>query len=673
MKASVYLCLALALGAPAHAAEPASSAELAAPRFGVWGFDLSGRDTAANPGDDFFRYANGGYLDRMVIPPDRTRYGMFDELRVLSEQRVRNILEADSASNESKSGAFYKSYMDEAAIERRGIAPLQADLARVQAAKTHEDIAALMGDRRLGAGSIFYVGIGSDDKNPDRYAVYSYSGGMSLPDRDYYLKASFSPTKAKYESYIAQMLGLAGWPNAAERAAEIVQLETKFAEASWPRTELRNRDKTYNPVSFSQLKNAAAGFDFQRFMAAADLKGVDRIIVGDNTAFPEKAALFKAAPVSLLKAWLAFNIIDSTASYLPKRFVDARFAFRDKALSGQPELASRWKRAVDATNGVLGQAVGREYVRRYFPPESKRQMQELVDNLKSAFAVRIERVTWMSAETKRQALEKLSKFGVKIGYPDKWRDYDALRVDADDLYGNIKNATIFEWRRDLARLDQPVDRTEWGMLPHTVNAYYSSNMNEIVFPAGILQPPFFYPEADPAVNYGAIGGVIGHEVSHGFDDQGRKSDGEGRLRDWWTPEDAAKFDARADRLGAQYSAFELLPGEFINGRLTMGENIGDLGGVNIALEAYRISLRGKTAPVLDGTTGEQRVFLAWAQVWRGKSRDETLRQQLYTDEHSPVKARVNGVMRNIDAWYDAFGIKPGDKLYVAPSDRVYIW
>jgi putative endopeptidase len=644
-----------------------------APRFGTWGFDLTGQDTAIKPGDDFFRYANGAYLARTEIPQDRSRFGVFDSLGMLSEARVRDLLERAATSNTDKIGAFYKAYMDEEAVERRGAAPLIADLEIVRAAKTHEDIAAIMGDRDGFAGSVFYLGIGADEKDPDRYAVDISSGGFGLPDRDYYLKESFAPIRAQYLAYVAEMLALAEWPDAKNRAQDILKLETRFAEASWTRSALRDRDKTYNPMPVEELQNLGAGFDFKRLLIAADLPGVKRIILNDNTAFVEKARIFSETPVDVLRAWVAFTIVETAAPVLPRRFVDAHFAFRDKALAGQPELAPRWKRAVGATNWALGEAVGASYVARYFPPESKRQMLALVDNVKSAFAARLDRVTWMSPGTKQNAREKLTRFGVKIGYPDRWRDYSALHIDAADLYGNTKRAVAFSWNYRVARLDQPVDRAEWGMTPQTVNAYYNSVMNEIVFPAAILQPPFFDPEADLAVNYGGIGGVIGHEVTHGFDDQGRKSDGTGRLRDWWTTEDAVKFQQRADRLGAQYETFMLLPGEHINGQLTMGENIGDLGGLNVALEAYHLALQGKPAPMKDGLSGDQRLFLAWAQIWRGKARDETLRRLLYTDTHSPFEARVNGVVRNIDAWYKAFDIKPGDKLYLAPEHRVRIW
>jgi len=665
MKRIALLAAFLALAGPARADDLS-----AAPRFGGWGFDFSGQDPATRPGDDFFRYANGGYLDRTEIPPDRTRFGAFDALRQLSEQRVRAILEQ---AGDTRIGRYYRTYLDEAAIEARGTEALDIDLARISAAKSHEDVAVLMGDRDNFGRSLISIGISADEKNPDRYAVGVSSRGFGLPDRDYYLKESFAEVRGKYQAYIAQMLALASWPEADKHGADIIALETRFAEASWERAALRDREKTYNAMTVAELAALSAGFGIKAFLSAADLGVVDRFIVADTTAFPKKAAIFAETPVDVLKAWLAFNAIEASAAVLPARFVDAQFTFRNRTLGGQPELAPRWKRAVDATNAALGEDVGQEYVKRHFPVESKQQMLDLVGNLRIALRTRIEGLTWMTPATKEQALDKLVKFNVKIGYPDTWEDYTALVVNDGDAYGNLKRSRLFEWDRQVVRLDQPVDRTEWGMTPQTVNAYYNSTLNEIVFPAGILQPPFFDPKADPAINYGGIGGVIGHEMSHGFDDQGRKSDGDGRLTDWWTAEDAAKFNAQADMLGGQYETFEMLPGERINGKLTMGENIGDLGGLNTALTAYHASLAGKPAPLLDGTTGVQRVFLSWAQIWRTKQRTESLRQQLYTDSHSPAEARVNGIVRNMDAWYEAFDVQPGDKLYVAPEQRVRIW
>ena len=497
--------------------------------------------------------------------------------------------------------------------------------------------------------------------------------GLGLPDRDYYLTPQFAEKKAAYRDYAARMLRSIDWPDAEAMARQIVDLETKIAEVSWTRAERRDDVKTYNPATIAALQQTAPGFPWQAYLEAADLGDVSRVIVAENTAVPKIAAIFAKAPIAVLQAWQAFTTADAAAPYLSKRFADARFQFRSKTLSGQPEERPRWKRGVALLDQQMGEAVGRLYVDAYFPPESKAKMQALVGDLTAAMGGRIERVDWMSPQTKAKALEKLAKFNVKIAYPENWRDYAGLRIEAGDLLGNVQRAEAFDWRYRVARLEAPVDRTEWEMTPQTVNAYYSSTKNEIVFPAAILQPPFFDPKADDAVNYGAIGGVIGHEITHGFDDQGRQSDGDGMLSDWWTPDDARRFSAETQVLGAQYGSFEPLPGARLNGELTMGENIADLGGLLLALDAYRASLEGRPAPVIDGLTGDQRVFLGWAQVWRSKQRDDALRKQVASDPHSPPRYRVNGVVRNIDAWYDAFGVKPGDALYVPPDKRVRIW
>jgi putative endopeptidase len=664
---------------PQAAEAPVAAADLASPKYGAWGFDTSGMDTSVKPGDDFFTYANGKWAARTEIPSDRTRFGNFDKLSVLSEARVHAIA-MDAAAGKltdpdgAKIGAAYASFMNEALADKLGAKPIAPELAQIRAAKTKDDFTALMGKANTsGFTTILPVGISTDAKSPQKYTVMAGAGGLGLPDRDYYLQAAFAAKKAKYQTYVQQMLTLAGWPKPAENAKAIVDFETKLAEASWTRVERRDRDKTYNPATLAELNAMTPGVDWNRYLAANELPGVQRVVVTTNTAFPKFAKIYADTPLETLKAWQAFHVADGAAPYLSKPFVDAHFEFRNKELAGQPEQQPRWKRGVAFTNTAIGESVGRVYVARYFPPEAKAKMDALVGDIHTALQARIEKLNWMGDATKAKALEKLSKFTVKIAYTAKWRDYSKLVLKRDDLYGNAQRAGVFEWRREVARLNGPVDKSEWGMTPQTVNAYYNSVNNEIVFPAAILAPPFFDPNADPAINYGGIGGVIGHEISHGFDDQGRKSNGDGVLTDWWTAEDATKFKVQTDRLGAQYSAFEPLPGAHVIGGLTMGENIGDMGGLSLALDAYHASLHGKPAPIIDGLTGDQRVFLGWAQVWREKIRDETLRQRLVTDPHSPAIYRVNGTIRNIEGWYTAFDVQPGEKLYVAPEQRVRIW
>ncbi|MBU1376772.1 MAG: peptidase M13 [Alphaproteobacteria bacterium] len=679
LSAGAATALVLMAGSAFAADAPAGDVSLASPKYGTWGFDLSGMDRSVKPGDDFFKFANGKWAERTEIPSDRSRYGNFNKLRELSDNRMHAILEDAAAGkltdpDAAKIAAGYKAFMDEAAIEKLDAKPLAPGLAEIRRVKSKDEFTVLMGKaNNSGFTSLLPVGIGVDAKAPTRYAVGATNGGLGLPDRDYYLKPDFAEKKAKYEAYVAQMLTMVGWDKPAENAKAIVAFETQLAEASWTRVERRDRDKTYNPMSRAELNAFTPGFDWNRYLVAAGLPNVDRIIVSTNTAFPKVAKIYADTPLDTLKAWQAFHVADDAAPYLSKRFVDANYAFRLKELAGQPEQQVRWKRAGTFMNGALGESVGRVYVARYFPPESKAKMDALVGDVRTALHARIETLAWMGPETRARALEKLSKFTVKIAYPDTWRDYSGLQLKPNDLYGNVERSTAYEWQRVVARLNGPVDKAEWGMTPQTVNAYYNFANNEIVFPAAILQPPFFDPDADPAINYGGIGGVIGHEISHGFDDQGRKSDGDGVLRDWWTAEDATKFKAQTDRLGAQYSAFEPLPGAKVQGGLTMGENIGDNGGLSLGLDAYHASLKGKPAPVIDGLTGDQRVFLGWAQVWREKSRDEALRQQVVTDPHSPAYYRVNGTIRNVPGWYTAWDIKPGDKLYVPPEQRVNIW
>ena len=671
--AAALLCAA----APALAANAPDLSK--APRMGPWGFDMSGRDTSVAPSKDFFDYANGTYLNKLEIPADRSRYGAFDALQELSQSRMRAVAEKSAANtkatgDEAKLGAFYRSFMDEKAVDALGAKPLATDLAAIRAVKTHDEMAGLMGGtmRKFG-GSSFGSYVHDDAKDPEKYTVYLVQGGLGLPDRDYYLEDRFKTQKAAYEAYIAQMLTLAGWERPAENAKAIVALETEIAKVSWTRAERRDDDKTYNPFEIAKLSEYAPGFAWKQYMDGAHLTKADRVVVSENTAFPKIAAIYANTPIETLKAWSAFNLADQAAPYLSKEFDQANYEFRSKTLSGQPLQQPRWKRGVNAVDNNIGEALGKLYVEAYFPAESKAKMEALVGDIRTAMKTRIDGLDWMSPETKVKAQEKLAKFRVKIAYPDKWRDYSGLTIKDGDLYGNMERASAFEWDYRAARLGGPVDDEEWGMTPPTINAYYSSTKNEIVFPAAILQPPFFDPDGDPAVNYGGIGGVIGHEITHGFDDQGRKSDGDGKLTDWWTAEDAAKFNAQATKFGKQYAAVEVLPGAHINGDLTMGENIADLGGLLLALDAYHLSLGGKPAPVIDGMTGDQRVFLGWAQVWRGKYREDRMRQQLVTDPHSPPKYRVDVPIKNIDAFYEAFGVKPGDGMYVAPADRVRIW
>ncbi len=650
------------------------------PKYGDWGVDLDGRDTSVRPGEDFFQYANGAYVDALEIPADRTRYGSFDLLSQLSENRLETLVNDIAGSSpaagtdEYRIAALYNSYVDEARVEALDMQPIEPMLTEIRGIADHAAMAAHMGATQSRPGSsVFGLYVSDDAKNPVQYAPYMGQSGLGLPNRDYYLTANFTDKLTAYQAYVARMLAMIGWDNAEQAAADIVAMETKIAEAHWTRAESRDRDRTYNPMTPTELAAFAPGFDWAAYFEQAGVADQQRFVLSQNTAFPKIAAIYAETPIETLRAWQAFNVVDQSAPYLSKRFADAQWDFRSRELSGQLEQRPRNKRAVGFANGRVGEALGRLYVERWFPAENKAQMEELVVNLRTALAERIRNLDWMGEETKTRALEKLDKFGVKIGYPVKWRDYSELEVRPDDLYGNMVRASAFNWDYQLDRLDRPVDDEEWSMTPQTVNAYYSSTKNEIVFPAAILQPPFFDPDADPAVNYGAIGGVIGHEIGHGFDDQGRKSNGDGVLTEWWTEADEQRFEAQATRLGAQYDSYEPIEGQNLQGRLTMGENIGDLAGVTLGLEAYRVSLNGQEAPVLDGTTGDQRVFYGWAQVWRAKYRDDALRQQIAQGPHSPAEFRVIGPVRNVDAWYEAFDVQPTDAYYVAPEERVRLW
>ena len=662
-------------------AAPAAHAQDAT-RYGTWGIDTAGMNPEVDPGADFFEYVSGKWADTTEIPADRSTYSSFAVLRDLSELRVRNLVEGyeqgDPATDgdAAKIAALYHGFMDEAAIEALGAAPLQPHLDAIRAAADKDDLAALMGRANESFGGTFFGAYVSDDqKAPDTYALYLNQSGLGLGDRQMYLEEKFAPQRERYVQYIAQLLELAGWDETVVNARQILEMETRIAEAHWTRAESRDRDRTYNPVALADMATFAPGFPWATYFEAAGVDYAERAVVRQVTAFPKIAEVFADTELETLKAWQAFRTVDNAAPLLSKAFVDVEFEFRSKFMAGQPEQRPRWKRGVALAEMAMGEAIGRDYVELYFPPDAKAKMDDLVANVKAAMGARLAQLDWMGPETKAEAATKLASFGLKIGHPDTWRDYGALSIDADDTFGNVLRSAAFQWDYDRVRIGQPVDEGEWGMTPQTVNAYYSSVKNEIVFPAAILQPPFFDPDADPAVNYGAIGGVIGHEIIHGFDDQGRKSDGSGLLRDWWTAEDATQFEAEAAKLGAQYEAYEFpqLPDMHINGKVAMGENIGDLGGLTIALEAYRRSLDGEPAPVIDGFTGEQRFFMGWAQVWRTLWRDDALRQQLVNGTHSPGQIRAFAPLRNMDAWYSAFGVTEGDALWIAPEERVRIW
>jgi predicted metalloendopeptidase len=674
-----------ASAAPAASAIAATSPPAGtAPRrakaaIGAFGLDLSAIDASVRPGDDFFAYANGGWYQHFTIPEDKSSFGPFDRLDELSKERVRTIIEkaaaahAPAGSPEQQIGDYYAAYMDQAAIEASGLAPAQGDLQRIAAIATRAEVAHLFGEP--GFATLFDVQLPPDFKNPDRYSVFISESTLGLPDRDYYLKddPALQELRAKYVGYIEQMLTLGGVADAAAKAREIMAFETEASKVQWPLEKRRDVDAIYNPRSKAQLLAYAPGFSWQPFLDAQQLGVRGEVVLGELTAIRDLAALFGRTNVATLKDFLTFHYLNSHAPYLPKRFDEARFAFYGQTMRGQPQQRERWKRAVDAVDDSLGEAVGRLYVAQYFPPESKAKMQQLVADLEAALGERIDALDWMTPQTKTRAHEKLAAFTPKIGYPDKWKDYSKLIVRRDDLLGNVRRAAEWQWNYQVERLDKPVDRSEWQMTPQEINAYYNPSNNEIVFPAAILQPPFFDPNADAAVNFGAIGAVIGHEMGHGFDDQGRKFGPDGAMRDWWTAADAQVFTARTARLIKQFSDFEALPGLKVNGANTVGENIGDLGGLNVAHEAYRISLKGQPAPVLDGLSGDQRFFLAYAQVWREKYREGALREMVMSNEHSPSKFRVNGPLPNIDDWYSAFNVQPGDRLYIKPTDRVRIW
>ncbi|KQY27416.1 peptidase M13 [Caulobacter sp. Root1455] len=661
---------AFAMSTAAVAADPPSKPPVGKPMYGDWGVDLTAGDKSVSPGSDFDKYANGAWAARTKIPDDQGSAGVGYDVYNRSQDQLRTLIE--TAEPSTQIGALYKSFVDEAKVEAVDDKPLKADLAKIAAIKTKAEFAAAMGAAQGGFGSgVFSLDIAPDAKNPEINTLYIGQAGLGLPDRDYYLTDGFKPQLAAYTAFVERALKMAGYPDPAKSAADVLAFETRIAKVSWEVAERRDIDKVYNPVTAAEL-DAYAPFPWSGYLTAADMPGLTKVVLGEKTAVRDIAKIYAETPLETLKAWQTANVVSETSPYLSKRFVDSRFEYI-KVLTGQATLRPRWKRGVQLVDGSLGEVVGQTYVAKYFPPSSKAQMVELIANLKTAMAARIQQAPWMSPATKTEALTKLSKMQVMVGYPDKWRDYSGLKLDVNDLYGNVAASRRFEWAYTLSDLGKPVDHAKWGMTPQTVNAYNGGLENKIVFPAGILQAPYFDPAADPAVNYGAIGAVIGHEISHGFDDQGRKIDATGKLRDWWTAEDAKRFDAQADVLGKQYDTYEPVPGSKINGKLTMGENIADLAGLQVALDAYHASLDGKPAPVIGGLTGDQRLFLAFAQAWQDKTRPDSLKQQMASDPHSPSSFRVVGPTRNVDAWYAAFGVKPGDTYYLKPEDRSRVW
>jgi putative endopeptidase len=685
---------ALLLLIAAGAAHPAALAPrtAAAPLYPPAGIDMSATDPAVRPGDSFFDYCNGAWLAHTEIPADLPSMTAGQMMRDLTEAQVRSLLETAARqpglgpdSLEGKVGAFYRAFMDESRIEALGARPLAPELAAIRASRSRAAIATLMGHSAFGLeGGLFHAGIDVDLKDTDHYAVYLDHAGLSLPDRDYYLKPEFAAAKQALRTYAARLLTLSGWPDASRRAAEIVALETRIAAASWSKAEQRDTTRIYNPATPAALARFAPGFPWSAYLRGAGLGAKGRVIALEKSAFPKIARAFAATPLPTLRAWLAFTVADAAAPYLSADFVAARFALRDQALQGIQQRAPRWKLGVRAVAGgdcgaspescfgTLNWAVGELYTARYFPPATKASIQALVAEVMRAYRSRIERLEWMSETTRAEALRKLDTYVVKVGYPDTPRDYSQVAIRDDDLLGDVRRAAAADWAFYVARSDGPVDKSDWGMTPQTVDAYNGS-LRDIVFPAAILQAPNFDPNADAAVNFGSIGTIIGHELTHGFDDQGRTLDASGALRDWWTADDARAFKARAAVLGAQFASYEPVPGVHINAELTMGENIADLGGVTIALDAYHASLRGAPAAVIDGLSGDQRFFRAYAQAWRGKAREDFLRQLTVSNPHAWRRFRVDGIVRNVDAWYAAFDVQPTDRLYVAPAARARIW
>jgi putative endopeptidase len=648
----------------------------------VSGIALENMDRSVRPGDDFFSYVNGKWIAETEIPADKSSYGGFQILRDEAQEDVKAIIEASATgdfamgTDEQKVGDLYKSYMDRETRDAKGLQPLEAELDRIAAITNHDELAVYFaGANRRGYPVPVFVGQVADFKNPEFYMMYAWQNGLGLPDREYYFKDDEASTEIReqYVAHIEKMFELAAFDSAKEAAATIMALETSIAEAHITKEDARNWPKNYNKVALDALNEVMPNFNWAGYVEEANIDGIDGLVLMMTSYFESLDSIVAETDIDTWKTYLNWVALNDKASALTRAIDDQNFEFYGKVLDGREEQREDWRRAVTAVNGALGEVVGKVYVKKHFPPEAKERMVELVGNLIKAYEKSIEELEWMSDETRAQALDKLYKFTPKIGYPDQWRDYSAIDIEADDLFGNLERAIVAEYDRQISRQGGPVDRGEWAMTPQTVNAYYMPPLNEIVFPAAILQPPFFNLEADDAVNYGAIGAVIGHEIGHGFDDKGSTFDGDGVMRNWWTDTDRAEFEKRTAQLIAQYDEYAPFDDLHVNGEFTQGENIGDLGGISIGLLAYEMSLNGENPPVIDGFTGVQRVFLGYGQVWRNKSRDEALRQQIMTDPHSPSKYRANGAVRNVPEFYEAFDVVEGDALYLPPEKRVKIW
>ncbi len=683
------ICLCLTLQAGCQEGEPppapveVDSGLSAGPVTATENVDLGLIDAAVSPGDDFYAYANGAWLSSYTLPEDKTAFGNFYELRELAQERVQTLIEDLAASEpepgslEQKIGDYYASFLDTATLDARGFEPISAELARIRSVRSQAELAAAIGwAQRHDATVPFALGIQIDRKDPSRYVTGLYTDGLGLPERDYYLEDAerFQSIRAEYVKHVGRMLSLVKADDLARQAEAVLALESAIAEIHWPRADRRNRDLTYNMSTSAALIEDHPGFDWAGYFDGAGFRPEDVNVAYPDTIAP-LSALIAQTPIEVWQAYLTYHLVVGNAAYLATSIDDANFEFYGSVLRGQPAQRERWRRAVSLVSGGqgLGDAIGQVYVARYFPPQSRAMMQDLVENLRTALGERVAALDWMGDETKEKAQEKLAAFLPKIGYPDEFKDFASVEIERGDLMGNVRSLRDYFEALAIQRLGEQTDRNEWFSPAHTVNAFYNPQFNAITFPAGILEPPFFNPAADPAVNYGAIGAVIGHEMGHGFDDQGSKSNGAGVQENWWTDEDRAHFEALADRLVEQYSAFEAVPGTFVDGRFTLGENIGDLGGINIAYHAYHNSLGGEDAPVIDGLTGDQRFFLAYAQLWRSMIREEALVSRLKADPHSPAPYRANGVVRNVDAWYDAFDIGKDAALYLPPEERVRIW